>query len=156
MSDCLIAFGANLSIPKLTFQSALSSLRENGFKPQRKSGLWRSPAWPEGLGHPDFINAVVSGQFSGSPEELLELLLKVEAAHGRERSEINAPRTLDLDLLTFGKEKRKSEMLTLPHPRMKIRAFVLVPASEIESKWVSAVRRLPFEDVMKTRYVGRW
>jgi len=52
MTECLIAFGGNLSNPKVTFQMALESLRENGFQLQKKSGTWRSPAWPPGSDQP--------------------------------------------------------------------------------------------------------
>ncbi len=156
MTNCLIAFGGNLSNPKVTFQIALSDLCENGFRLERKSGLWRSPAWPPGSEQPDYLNAVVKGRFDGDAESLLSLMQSLELKHGRVRSVPNAARTLDLDLLVFGREKRASSGLKLPHPRMLERPFVLIPASELETKWLRHVRRLSDDEIRATRYAGPW
>ena len=156
MTDCLIAFGGNLSNPKVTFQIALADLCGEGFRLGKKSGLWRSPAWPPGSDQPDYLNAVVKGQFDDDAKSLLGLLQSIENKHGRVRSVPNAARTLDLDLLTFGSEMIESEELKLPHPRMLERAFVLVPASELETKWLRYTRRLSQADILVTRYAGAW
>ncbi|WP_189581144.1 2-amino-4-hydroxy-6-hydroxymethyldihydropteridine diphosphokinase [Litorimonas cladophorae] len=156
MTECLIAFGGNLSSPKVTFQIALAMLSTRGFEFTAKSGLWQSPAWPAGKGYPDYLNAVVSGRYSGEPEELMTELLSVEAALGRERSVANAPRTLDLDLLIFGDETRNSDHLILPHPRMLTRSFVLIPASEIDENWLQYADALPEAEVRAMRYVEQW
>jgi len=156
MTECLIAFGANLAKPKVTFHLALSALRARGFVLRRKSGLWHSPAWPEGSDQPNYVNAVVSGLYEGTAEELMTTLLQIETLYGRVRSEKNAPRTLDLDLLTFGREKHRTEYLTVPHPRMLERAFVLIPASEIDNKWLRYLRQLPQSDIQKTQYISQW
>ncbi len=156
MTDCLIAFGGNLSNPKLTFQLALKALGEAGFKLISKSGLWSSPAWPEGSDQPDYLNAVVKGQYDGDAEALLTLLQSIETSHGRVRSVPNAARTLDLDLLTFGDITCKTDRLTLPHPRMNNRAFVLVPAAELERKWLRYLRFMSDEKIRETRYQGAW
>lgn len=156
MTECLIAFGGNLSNPKVTFQVALQSLCSEGFRLRRKSGLWRSPAWPPGSAQADYLNAVVKGSFNDEPEALLDILNSIEADQGRVRGAPNAARTLDLDLLTFGREIRRTERLTLPHPRMKERAFVLIPASEVETKWLRYTRQLPESEIRATRYAGPW
>ena len=156
MSECLIAFGGNLSNPKATFQIALEDLCENGFRLKRKSGLWRSPAWPPGSGQADYLNAVVIGDYDGSAEDLLALLHQIEAKQGRVRSIPNAARTLDLDLLTFGSVVQDTEALKLPHPRMLERAFVLIPASELQTQWLKYIVKLPQADIRATRYAGLW
>ena len=156
MTDCLIAFGGNLSNPKLTFQLALRSLVSKGFEAVGKSGLWSSPAWPEGSEQPDYLNAVVKGRYDGDAEALLDLLQSIEVENGRVRSVPNAARTLDLDLLVFGNLRCETQRLTLPHPRMTSRAFVLVPASELEAKWLRYLRLIPDETVRETRYAGSW
>ena len=156
MTDCLIAFGGNLSNPKVTFQLALNTLCSKGFELERKSGLWRSPAWPTGSGQPDYLNAVVKGRYKGDANSLLQLLHSIEDTHGRVRGVPNAARTLDLDLLVFGDVTCKTETLELPHPRMTSRAFVLVPAAELETKWLTDLRHLPDEKIRETRYVGPW
>ena len=156
MSDCLIAFGGNLSNPKVTFQIALDEMCDNGLKLIKKSGLWRSAAWPAGSGQPPYLNAVVKGQYDGDALSLLSLMQSIETKHGRVRSIPNAARTLDLDLLTFGAETRVSDRLNLPHPRMLDRTFVLLPASELEPKWLEAAQALPLADIRATKYVGSW
>ena len=81
---------------------------------------------------PDYLNAVVALRPKTlKPEALLEQLLGLETQRGRERHVRWGARTLDLDLLTFGQEVRESEFLTLPHPRMMERAFVLAPLCEV-------------------------
>ena len=80
---------------------------------------------------PDFINAVAEVQTTLSPENLLVALLHIENEAGRERPFANAPRVLDLDLLIYDKVAMLSATLTLPHPRMHERAFVLLPLAEI-------------------------
>ncbi len=156
MSACLIAFGGNLSSPKVTFQLALAVLCSRGFRLQHRSGIWRSPAWPPESDQPDYLNAVVSGFYNGEPEDLLTELQAAETAFGRKRSVPNAARTLDLDLLTFGNVRCATDRLTLPHPRMLKRGFVLIPASEIDQSWLKHVRALPDAEVRATRYVGGW
>ena len=95
-----------------------------------KSSLWRSA--PVGYANqPEYVNAVAKLETGLSADALLDQLQNVEAAHGRERSFPNAPRTLDLDLLLYADEVRDSPRLTLPHPRMHERAFVLEPLVEI-------------------------
>lgn len=156
MTDCLIAFGANLSNPKVTFQIALGELCERGFRLEKKSGLWRSPAWPPGSGQADYLNAVVNGQYDGDARSLMSIMHSIENRHGRVRSVPNAARTLDLDLLTFGSQNIDTVDLKLPHPRMLERAFVLIPASELQTKWLSVLDELSQEDIKATRYAGAW
>ena len=113
----------------------LEALSGPGF---RTSSLWRtSPVdCPPGSG--DFVNAVaVLVVDSTDPEALLKDLKAMERRHGRGAAPIrNAPRELDLDLLLFGDEERRSEPLTLPHPRANGRRFVMVPAAEVAPNWI--------------------
>ena len=128
---CFIALGANLGDPVATVKAAILALRE---LPQTQfiaaSSLYRTA--PVGLRHqPDFINAVVEVVAVVPAPTLLESLFAIEARFGRQRSVKNAPRTLDLDLLLYGDELSSDPQLTLPHPRLHERAFVLVPLAEI-------------------------
>jgi 2-amino-4-hydroxy-6-hydroxymethyldihydropteridine diphosphokinase len=128
---CFIALGANLGDPVLTVRAAILALRE---LPQTEfiaaSSLYRTA--PVGLRHqPDFINAVVELIAVSPAPTFLESLFAIEARFGRRRSVKNAPRTLDLDLLLYGDEVRDDPQLTLPHPRLHERAFVLAPLAEI-------------------------
>jgi len=101
-----------------------------GTRVTARSSLYRTS--PVGyLEQPDFINAVASVQTTLKPQALLAALLATENRHGRRRATRNAPRTLDLDLLLYGEEVLDEHGLTLPHPRLHERAFVLAPLAEI-------------------------
>jgi len=96
-----------------------------------RSGLYRSAP----VGHreqPDFVNAVARLETGLAPDALWNALQAIERAHGRERSFRNAPRTLDLDLLLYGEARIDTPGLTVPHPRMHARAFVLKPLLELD------------------------
>ena len=131
MTLAYVALGANLGDPILTVKTALAALDAiAGTRRVATSSLYRTA--PVGLKHqPDFINAVAALETALSPAELLESLFAIEQRFGRERSVPNAPRTLDLDLLLHGDAVVDTPALTLPHPRMHERAFVLAPLAEI-------------------------
>ena len=157
-NTALIALGANLGKPEAAFRRALERLAGEGVDVVAVSGLWRSPAWPEGSGAPDYLNAVAKVRTGLRAEALLELLHKLEAEAGRRRSVRNAPRELDLDLLDHGGRVVDGKMV-LPHPRLHSRAFVLLPLWEVEPDWVHPVSgegvweilgRLGSEGVMAT------
>jgi len=126
-----IALGSNLDDPARYIDIGF---RELAALPRtrvvRKSSLYRSA--PVGyLDQPDFVNAVAQIETSLRPRELLEALLMIEHRHGRVRDFPNAPRTLDLDIALYGDLALHEPGLTIPHPRMHERAFVMVPLAEI-------------------------
>jgi 2-amino-4-hydroxy-6-hydroxymethyldihydropteridine diphosphokinase len=98
-----------------------------------RSSLYRS-APVDAPGQADYVNAVAALDTDLSPAQLLDALQGIERRHGRERPHANAPRTLDLDLLTYGDLVLVSPLLTLPHPRMHARAFVLRPLLELDAR----------------------
>jgi len=126
-----VALGANIGAPVQHLRAAVVDLAAlPGTRVVARSSLYRSA--PVGLvDQPDFINAVVAIDTRLEALPLLHALLAIEARHGRVRSVPNAPRTLDLDLLMHGDAIMASAELTLPHPRMHERAFVLLPLLEI-------------------------
>jgi 2-amino-4-hydroxy-6-hydroxymethyldihydropteridine diphosphokinase len=98
----------------------------------RKSSLYQTPPWGDKPDQPPFINAVVCGATLHAPDVLLAELKAVELDMGRcEDAERGAPRPIDLDILLYGDEVVQTPELTIPHPRMRERAFVLVPLLEI-------------------------
>ena len=125
-----IGLGANLGDAQATLAQAE---REIAGLPHTRlravSSLYRSA--PVDAQGPDFFNAVVEVQTALSPHELLAQLQHIEQRHGRMRPYRNAPRTLDLDLLLHADAVLDSPELTLPHPRMRTRAFVLRPLAEL-------------------------
>ncbi|MEI7968664.1 MAG: 2-amino-4-hydroxy-6-hydroxymethyldihydropteridine diphosphokinase [Betaproteobacteria bacterium] len=135
-----VGLGSNLAGPVRQLQDAIRALAD---LPDTRliavSGFYRTA--PVGyLDQPDFVNAVASLDTSLSARNLLDELLVIERRHGRVRTRLNGPRTLDLDLLLFGDVSLDEAGLTLPHPRMHERAFVLVPLAEIASDLVLAGR----------------
>jgi 2-amino-4-hydroxy-6-hydroxymethyldihydropteridine diphosphokinase len=126
-----VGVGSNLDDPRAQVLNAFTELdRLPHTREVSKSSLYRTAP----IGHadqPDFINAVAQLETGLAAERLLSELQEVEQRHGRKRSFANAPRTLDLDLLLFGNVRMTSKILTIPHPRMHERAFVLKPLLEI-------------------------
>lgn len=125
-----VALGANLGDAMATVRDAMHWLATlPGTTVHAASSLYRTAPW-EASG-PDFINAVVALDTQLTAPDLLACLHVLEARAGRERPYLNAPRTLDLDLLLYGSACIASPRLTVPHPRMWQRAFVVVPLAEV-------------------------
>lgn len=162
-----IALGSNLSDPIAQIEQAWTQL-EN--LPETRLTACSSLYLSKPVGYaeqPDFINAAAGIQTHLSPRALLAALLQIEARHGRNRTFKNAPRSLDLDLLLYDGLVMHEHGLTLPHPRMTERAFVLLPLAEIAADAlipghgrvdaclakikVSDITRLPGETVCATR-----
>lgn len=125
-----MALGANLGDRLATLDAARCAIAALPCtRVEAASGLYRSA--PVDAQGPDFLNAVLYLRTGLGPHELLQHLLAIERAHGRERPYRHAPRTLDLDLLLHGAVVMDTPALTLPHPRLHLRAFVLRPLLEI-------------------------
>ena len=132
-----IALGANLGDAQGTVRAAMDEVAR---LPQTQlvaaSSLYRTA--PVDSSGPDYINAVMAVDTGLTAAELLQAMQQIELQAGRERPYRNAPRTLDLDLLMYGELVQEDAALTLPHPRMFQRAFVLVPLHEIAPERVTA------------------
>ncbi|MCI0400272.1 MAG: 2-amino-4-hydroxy-6-hydroxymethyldihydropteridine diphosphokinase [Gammaproteobacteria bacterium] len=132
MTRTYVGLGSNLDDPEKQIQMALRALAA---LPQttliRHSALYRSP--PMGpQDQPDYINAVALLETDLPARELLHCMLEIERRQGRVRTGKRwGPRTLDLDLLVYGEERWSDELLTVPHPEIPNRAFVLYPLSEL-------------------------
>ena len=125
-----VGLGANLGNAAQAVTDAIAALDGlPGTRVLHRSSLYRSA--PHEATGPDYINAVVALDTHLTAPELLAELQGLERAAGRQRPYHHAPRTLDLDLLTFGEGRIDSPRLSVPHPRMGERAFVLVPLAEI-------------------------
>lgn len=128
--DAFLGLGSNEDSPKRQLERALEGLEERAVGIVVRSSLYRTEP-VGGPPQPWFVNAVVGVSFDGGPLELLRLGRSIEELHGRKRLVPNGPRTLDIDLLLFGDTKLEGPELTLPHPRLHQRRFVLVPMVEI-------------------------
>ncbi|WP_127807141.1 2-amino-4-hydroxy-6-hydroxymethyldihydropteridine diphosphokinase [Hydrogenophaga sp. NH-16] len=132
-----VALGANLGDAADTLRKALQALGStHGLRLVKASSLYRTA--PIESSGPDYLNAVAEVASALTAPALLAALQGIENAAGRERPYRNAPRTLDLDLLLYGSARIDSPELTVPHPRMRERAFVLVPLAEIAPGLVAA------------------
>ena len=125
-----VALGANLGDARAALDAAFVALaRLPGTARRAASSIYHTA--PIDSSGPDYLNAVVWLDTQLAPRALLGALQRIERAHGRERSYRNAPRTLDLDLLLYGDRRIATRLLTVPHPRLHERAFVLRPLAEI-------------------------
>jgi 2-amino-4-hydroxy-6-hydroxymethyldihydropteridine diphosphokinase len=125
-----LGLGSNLGDREAAIAGALERLSARGFRTTLRSSLWLT----EPVGGPAqgwFVNAVAGGETTLSPEALLEACLATEREMGRVRAEKNGPRTIDVDVLLFGEERRETPGLVLPHPRLHERRFVLAPLAEV-------------------------
>ena len=125
-----IGLGSNLGDRRALLAHGLASLAAAGFGVTRESSLYLTEP-VDGPPQDWFVNAVAAGSTSLSPEELLAACLRVERALGRERTVHHGPRTLDLDILIYGDERREGPGLAIPHPRLHERRFVLTPLCEL-------------------------
>lgn len=130
-----VATGANLGDAVQALRDALKALNQTpDIRLTRSSRLYRTA--PVDASGPDYLNAVAEVRTTLTAPALLTALQSIENAAGRERPYRNAPRTLDLDLLLYGSARIDSPTLTVPHPRMWERAFVLVPMAEVAPELV--------------------
>lgn len=128
---CYVGIGANLGEPAANCLEAMDRLaRQNDMRLVKRSSLFRSQ--PVGvLDQPEFVNAAVELKTALSPRALLSVLQEIEIAMGRIRGKRHGPRVIDLDVLLYGQEMIREEGLTVPHPELHKRRFVLAPMYEI-------------------------
>ncbi len=142
-----LGLGANLGECKTTLRRAVLALVRSGFMLEGYSSLYRTAPWGPVLGRqantslpgqPDFLNCVVMGRWDLTPEKMLITILDVERELGRERREGErwGPRIIDIDLLAVEGNIVDTDILTLPHPRIAERRFVLTPLAEIAPGWL--------------------
>ncbi len=124
-----LGLGGNLGDPPTQFSAALGLLGKAGVVTVRRSSLYSSP--PLGPPPPDYVTAAVEVETELAPAALLREILKVEQTLGRRRDRRWGPRTIDLDILLYGAEVAAAPGLTIPHPGLADRAFVLVPLAEV-------------------------
>lgn len=135
MTLAFIGIGANLGDARQALKDAIVCLAQQvGITVLAKSSFYRTA--PVDATGDDYFNAVVKVETSFTAPQLLRICHHIEDQFGRERPFHNAPRTLDLDLLLFGADRIDAEALTVPHPRITERAFVLVPLVELDGELV--------------------
>jgi 2-amino-4-hydroxy-6-hydroxymethyldihydropteridine diphosphokinase len=153
----ILAVGGNLAgdYPSLEalLEAALSAILSANLRIVRRSGWWRSAAWPDPRA-PAYLNGVAIVETALSPRALLERILALEATFGRSRSEPNAPRTLDIDLIAYGRSVIAEPGLAVPHPRAHERLFVMGPLAEIAPDWTHPVLGVTAADLAERATIG--
>jgi len=146
--DGYIGLGSNLGDPIAELRGAVSELESRGVELRSRSSLYQT----EPVDAPDqawFVNAVAEIRFGGRPDELLQICVNVEAGRGRERTRGNEPRILDLDVLLLEDIVVSTDELTIPHPRLHERRFVLEPMVEIAPDAIHPALRKTMRDLLK-------
>lgn len=137
-SRAAIALGSNLGDSYTLLENALTTLDQTpGIQLLSRSHWYQTT--PVGPSQPDYLNGCAILQVQLSPQVLLQTLLEIEQQFGRIRLERWGARTLDLDLLLYDNLILETSALQIPHPRLKERAFVLVPLAEIAANWLEPV-----------------
>ena len=148
--EIFLALGANVAGPAgpplSTLNVALAALEKSGVNVLRVSAFYETTAWPD-PGDPPFVNAVAEIQTCLEPIALMTLLHGLETSLGRKRSAPNAPRTLDLDLIDY-QGRVEDGPVTLPHPRLAGRRFVLEPLAGIAPDWRHPVSNAHIQDLL--------
>lgn len=152
-----IALGANLPStvgqPRTTLEHAVARMPDHGITVTARAPLYVSPAYPPS-DQPDFLNTVIAVATDLPPDSLMAALLEIEHGFGRIRKQKWEARPLDLDLLDYNGEVRTGQTgtaLTLPHPRIAERAFVLKPLAAIAPDWVHPVTGAKIADLLAAR-----
>lgn len=146
-----VALGSNVGDREERVLQAVHKMRS--FSNVKKvSTLVETEAVGPNKGQPKFINAVVELDTSFEPEEVLDELLKIEEELGRNLDEKgkNLPREIDLDLIVYGNEIVQTERLTVPHPKMCERLFVMAPLAELNPKWIHPQTKESIQDILST------
>lgn len=144
MAEALIAFGGNMGDVRYTIDRAVGQLCDGkDVKLVARSSDYQTPPWGI-IDQPAFVNCAIAVQTTLTPQELLKRAQSVETALGRDRTkEIRwGPRTIDIDLLTYGDIAMETPELTLPHPRLFERAFMLLPLADLGRDRVIGGRRI--------------
>ncbi len=130
-TSALIGLGGNVGDVVRSMQRAINAIQtRSDCEVKAVSKVYRTPPW--GITEQDwFFNACAEVMTTLAPEPLLDLLLTIETAQGRVREQRWGPRTLDLDIIAFGQETVETDRLTIPHPHLAERAFVLIPLLDI-------------------------
>jgi 2-amino-4-hydroxy-6-hydroxymethyldihydropteridine diphosphokinase len=129
VAEVTLALGSNLGDRAANLRAAVEELTAAGFTRTAHSKVYETPPYPPG--QPPFLNAIVRGDIELAPEDLLALCKRLERELGRTPTYRWGPRVIDIDILFYGDLAMETEALTIPHPRIAERAFVLVPLADV-------------------------
>ena len=158
-----LAIGSNLGNKIYNIQTAKLELEKYEVKILKSSSVYSTDSWPDPT-KPGYFNIVIKIKTYLDPIELLKICNNIEIKLGRFRTEKNAPRTCDIDIIDYDKKllNEKNNRLTLPHPRMCKRNFVLLPLFEVDKSWkhpkskiniVNLINSLPIKDLRSIKQI---
>lgn len=133
-----IQLGTNMGDRYAALAQAIQLMREEKLNIIRSSSIYETAAWGS-IPQPDFLNQIVSLHTLLTPEQLMELLLETEKKMGRIRTEKNGPRTIDLDILFYDDLIFNSASVTIPHPLLHERRFILEPMTELDPDFIHPI-----------------
>lgn len=147
LQQVYISLGGNMGNTQEIFQKALKEIEEKLGHIVQKSSLYRTAPWGN-TQQSDFLNQVILLETEYSPEKLLDNLLTIELLFGRERNIHWGPRTLDLDILFYGELILNKANLTIPHPRITERRFILAPLQQIAAEWLHPLEQKTIQTLL--------
>lgn len=148
MAKVYLLTGGNVGDSLSTLQKANELIRDRVGRIIKSSSVYKTAAWGK-TDQDDFLNQVLEVETSLSPEDLMDALLKIEIDLGRKRIEKYGPRIIDLDILFYDDLVLKSERLTIPHPQIQFRRFVLQPLNELEPALFHPVLEKSIDELLK-------
>jgi 2-amino-4-hydroxy-6-hydroxymethyldihydropteridine diphosphokinase len=150
MSTVYIGIGSNLGDRNKNCLRAIELLKQNGLTVTKQSSVYETEPW--GIAEqPAFLNMALEAETGLAPEELLALLKKIEKDMGRQETVRWGPRIVDLDILLYDEITLNTDVLTIPHPLMHERAFVLNPLSELAKDFIHPVLKQKIGDLLKEK-----
>ena len=148
----ILALGSNLPFgnnsPEQNIKNAYEQIEDCNIKILKKSFIYKSLAYPN-KNDPEFCNSAILIETDKDPQKLLETILNIEENFGRIRSVKNSPRTLDIDIISYGDQIIEKPNLKIPHPEIYKRLFVLLPIKDIDENWKHPAHNITVADKIK-------
>ena len=146
MHVVFLALGSNIGDRQINLQAAIHAL-EPEVHPTACSPVYETPPWGY-LDQPKFLNQVIKAETHLSPSKLLDYIKEIEQKQGRQETFRNGPRLIDLDIIFYDQEVIDSPPLTIPHPRLENRAFVLVPLADLAPHYMHPILGVSILDLL--------
>jgi 2-amino-4-hydroxy-6-hydroxymethyldihydropteridine diphosphokinase len=147
MNTSFLLIGGNVGDREKNLLLAAELIQKHAGKVDAQSSVYETAAWGK-TDQPDFLNQVLKITTDLSPDDLMKEIFKIEKLMGRERSEKYAPRLVDIDILFFNDEIIKTSLVTIPHPQMQNRRFVLVPLNELAPALIHPVFKKTISELL--------
>ena len=148
MTIVYLLLGSNQNNPNKQLAKARSFIAKQIGGITRSSGLYQTAAWGN-TNQPDFLNQVVIAETLLSPQQTMQTILSIEEKMGRIRTKKNAPRIIDIDILFFNKHVIDTRDLTVPHPQLQNRNFVLIPLNELSPNFIHPVLQKTIHQLLR-------